>query len=211
MKYNYREGVERRKSRKRLLVPVLFLMVGLYALVTYLAPEIMYVVEPPDATAKKLVSERPKQNQNHLYIPKLNANMPITSETSGDSTDTAAQERSITSGTPDEGGNYVLAANRFSVGMTPMATKAKSPFYHLAKLSKGDDIYVDYKSVRYAYKVEEINLTQQNVSEYEDRTDDPHLTLYTSASSRPHVVIAKQVGRVVWAGNQPKLQPLPDS
>ena len=140
MKYNYREGVERTKSRKRLILPVVILLVGLYAVVNYLAPEIFYVVEPPDATAKKLVSERPNKGQEHLYIPKINANMPIISEDSGDTPDQAAQERSVVSGTPGQGGNYILVANRFSLGFTPMETKAKSPFYHLGKLGRGDDI-----------------------------------------------------------------------
>ena len=210
MKYNYREGIERTKSQKRLILPVLVLLAGLYAVVNYLAPEILYVIEPPDATAKKLVSERPSQGQDHLYIPKINANVPIISEDNGDAPDAVAQERSITSGTPGEGGNYVLAANRFSLGLTPMETKAKSPFYHLGKLSSGDDIYVDYKGVRYAYKVEKIEAAESSES-YEDRTDEPYLTLYMTEASQRQIVTAKQVGKVVWTNDQPKLQPLPDS
>ena len=41
MKYNYREGVEKTKSRKRLIVPALLVVTALYAVVTYLAPEIL--------------------------------------------------------------------------------------------------------------------------------------------------------------------------
>ena len=210
MKYNYREGVERTKSRKRFIFPVLIVLGGLYAVVTYLAPDILYVVDSPDATAKKLVSERPAQGQERLYIPKLNADIAIVAEDVSESADTAAQERSIVSGNPSEGGNYILAANRFSIGFTPSDTEAKSPFYHIGKLSSGDDIYLDYKGVRYAYKVEEIK-TAENITQYENRTDDPRLTLYTSEAAGRQVITAKQTGKIVWTSGQPKLQPLPDS
>lgn len=206
MKYNYREGIEKPKSRKRFIFPVLILVGGLYTLVTYLAPEILYVVEPPDATAKRLVTERPGQGQDRLYIPKLNADVRVASD--GD--DAAAQERSTVSGSPSEGGNYVLAANRFSFGLTPMDTKAKSPFYHLGKLSTGDDIYLDYKGVRYAYKVAEIKPVE-DITMYENRTDEPQLTLYMTETAERKVVVAKQTGKIVWTSGQPKLQPLPES
>ncbi len=204
MKYNYREGVEKPKSRKRFIFPVLILVVGIYALVNYLAPEILYVVEPPDATAKKLVSEKPVQGKDRLYIPKLNADIAV-----GDG-ESSVQERSTPSGSPQEGGNYVLAANRFSLGLTPMDTKAQSPFYHLGKLSAGDDIYVDHGGMRYAYKVEEVK-TADDITKYEDRTDEPRLTLYMTEAAQRQVVTAKQTGKIVWTSGQPKLQPLPDS
>ena len=210
MKYNYREGIEKTKSRKRFAVPLLIVVGGLYALATYLAPEILYVVEPPDATAKKLVTERPVAGQYRLYVPKLNADIPIVAEDSSESADAAAQERSIVSGNPSEGGNYVLAANRFSLGLTPMDTKAKSPFYHLGKLSTGDDVYLDYKGVRYAYKVEGVKAAE-NISRDEERTDEPRLTLYMNEAANRQVVTAKQTGKIVWTSGQPKLQPLPES
>ena len=210
MKYNYREGVEKSKSRKRFIFPVVVVVMGLYAVATYLAPEILYVVEPADATAKKLVTERPAVGRNRLYIPKLNADIAIVAEDSGESAGSSAQERSIVSGTPSEGGNYVLAANRFSLGFTPMDTKAKSPFYHLGKLSSGDDIYLDYKGVRYAYKVDEIK-TAENITQYEERTDEPRLTLYMNEAAGRYVVTAKQTGKIIWTSGQPKLQPRPES
>ena len=210
MKYNYREGVEKPKSRKRFILPVLILAGGAYALATYLAPDLLYVVEPPDATAKKLVVQKPAQTEARLYIPKLNADISVLGVDEGGSVDRAAQERSTASGNPAEGGNYVLAANRFSLGLTPMDTKAKSPFYHLAKLSSGDDIYVDYKGVRYAYKVEEVKPVE-SITSFEERSDEPRLTLYTSEAAGRHVVTAKQTGKIVWTSGQPKLQPLPGS
>ena len=206
MKYNYQEGIEKPKSRKRFILPVLIFVGGLYALINYLAPEILYVVEPPDTTAKKLVAEKPTQGQNRLYIPKLNADIRIASG----SDETAAQERSAVNGSPSEVGNYVLVANRFSLGFTPMDTEAKSPFYHLGKLSSGDDIYLDYKGVRYAYKVEEIKAVD-DITKYENRTDEPQLTLYMAETDGRQVVVAKQTGKIVWTSGQPKLQPLPES
>lgn len=210
MKYNYREGVEKPASRKRFILPGLVLVFGLYALVTYMAPEILYVIEPPDATAKRLVSEQPVPGQDRLYIPKINTDIAIVAEGGMEVADTGAQEHSVASGDPAQGGNYVLAASRFSAGLTPMETKAKSPLYHLGKLNSGDDIYLDRKGVRYAYKVETIR-TVENITEYDGRTDDPTLTFYTTEAANRQVVVAKQTGKVVWAGGQPKLQPLPDS
>lgn len=212
MKYNYREGVEKPKSKKWVILPLLVLLGGVYALVNYLAPAVYYVTEPTDTTAKKLVAERPKRGENRLYIPKINADIMI-ALVEGDEAfafEKGAVQRSSNSGDPKEGGNYVLTANRFSLGLTPMETKAKSPFYHLDKLSAGDDIYIDYQGIRYAYKVEERKAVE-DVTQVEERTDEPQLTLYTTEAANRQVVIAKQIGKVVWTNSQPKLQPLPDS
>lgn len=211
MKYNYREGVERQKSRKWVIAPILIVLLSAYAVVDYLSPEILYVVAPTDTTAKKLVSSQPTQDENQLYIPKINADITIVTS-GGDEfaiPEKGALQRATTSGNPTEGGNYVLVANRFSLGLTPTDTQSKSPFYHIGKLSGGDDIYVDYGGTRYAYKVEQQKSVSET-SEVEARTDKPQLTLYTNDAALHHVIIAKQVGKIVWTSGQPKLQPLED-
>lgn len=192
-----------------MVIPLFVLLVAAYGGTNYLAPDILYVVDPPDTTAKRLVSQRPSTEENRLYIPKINADIELLLG-DGEISETGATVRSTASGNPKDGGNFVITANRFSLGYTPQETKAKSPFYHLTKLSVGDDIYVDYEGMRYAYKVEERKAVD-DVTELQERTDNPRLTLYTSETSKREAVIAKQVGKIVWTSGQPKLQPLPDS
>lgn len=212
MKYNYREGVEKQKSRKWVILPIVGFLLAAYALVNVLSPEILYVIEPADTTAKKLISYKPSSDENRLYIPKINADILVVPADGDESLalEKGAVQRLPDSGNPKDGGNFVLVANRFSLSFTPMQTDEKSPFYHLSKLSKDDDIYVDYGGTRYAYKIEE-RAVDPDVAELETRTDTNKLTLYSVEQSGRQVIVAKMVGKVIWSNGQPKLQALPDS
>lgn len=212
MKYTYREGIEKPRSPMWIFIPIIGLIIGVYLLVNAMAPGILYVVEPTDTTAKKLVSERPTLGEDRTYIPKINVDVAIVPI---DGNEAAALEkgaihRSPTSGNPKDGGNYVVAAHRFNLGFTPNQTKAQSPFYHIDRLNKDDDIYVDYKGIRYAYKVQERKFVEPDAVEIEKRTDDNRLTLYSCELSGPksgrEVVIAKPVGTIIWASGKPKLE-----
>ena len=184
-----------------------------YVVVNYFSPEILYVVEPPDTTAKKLVSNKPGQDENRLYIPKLNADIVIIPAEGNEELglEKGAVQRAVNNGNPKDGGNYVLVANRLSLGLTPMETKTKSSYYHLGKLSKGDDIYVDYGGTRYGYKVVDRKSGDTNVSDVEEQTDTPQLTLYSTEAADRQIIVAEQTGKIIWTNGQPKLQALPDS
>lgn len=213
MKYDYREGIEKQKSRKWLILPILGLLCGAYFLVNMFSPDILYVIEPTDTTAKKLVSSQPNSDENRLYIPKINADILVVAANGDESLalEKGAVQRSPDSGNPKDGGNFVVVAHRLSLGYTPLQTHEKSSFYHLSKLSEGDDIYVDYSGMRYAYKVEELKAAESDVDEISERSDANTLTLYTVEQSGRQVVVAKLVGKVVWSNGKPKLQALQDS
>jgi LPXTG-site transpeptidase (sortase) family protein len=210
MKYHFKEGVEKQKSRGWALFSVLGIFGGIYMLANSLSPALFEAITPADATAKRLVSQQPESAVNRAYIPKINVTTPIV-PVEGDerlALEKGAIQRAATSGNPRDGGNFVVVANRFSLGLTPLQTKALSPFYYLNKLSAGDDIYIDYDGVRYAYEVAERKVVSASSEEIEARTADARLTLYASSAQGHEVVIAKPIGKVVWQGGKPLLKSL---
>lgn len=214
MKYHYKEGTQRRKSRKWTALPVIGLIGGFYLLANTLSPAVPAVFGPSDSTAKKLVSLKPDLAENRIYVPKINIDVAVVpiEGNEAQALEKGAVQRSPASGNPSDGGNFVIAAHRFNLGLTPTQTRAQSPFYHINKLSVGDDIYVDYKGERYAYKVEERRLVEPTAIEIEERTDDNRLTMYSCELAGPEagreVVIAKPVGKIVWSDGKPKLKSL---
>lgn len=210
MKYHFKEGVEKQKSRAWAAFSVLGIFAGFYVMVNALSPAIFEAITPADATAKKLVSHRPDQSSNRAYIPKINVDVPIQS-LEGDerlALEKGAIHRSASSGNPRDGGNYVVVGNRFNLSLTPQQTKAQSPFYYLNKLAAGDDIFVDYEGVRYAYEVADRKTVPAASEEIEARTEDDRLTLYASSANGHEVIIAKPIGKVVWQGGKPLLKSL---
>jgi len=210
MKYSYRDGVEKQKSRKWVILPVAGLLGGAYILVNIFSPMILSALQPSNTTAKKLITLKPELDDDRIYVPKLNVDVPVISTDGNETTalERGAVQRALDSGNPKQGGNYVVAAPRFNLGLTPLQTNANSPLYNIAKLSTGDDIYVDFGGERYAYKVEERKTVPPAAVEIEERTDDNRLTLYTSDPTDREVVIAKPVGKIVWTDGKPKLKSL---
>ena len=210
MKYHFKEGVEKQKSRGWATFSLLGIFGGIYLLVNALSPVLFDAITPADATAKKLVSHQPDSTANRAYIPKINIDVPIL-PVEGDerlALEKGAIQRSASSGNPREGGNFVVVANRFNLSLTPQQTKAQSPFYYLNKLAVGDDIYIDYEGVRYAYEVAQREMVAAAAEEIEARTEQPRLTLYASSATGHEVVIAKPIGKVVWQGGKPLLKSL---
>ncbi|MEO5499172.1 MAG: hypothetical protein ABIR46_01580, partial [Candidatus Saccharimonadales bacterium] len=74
MKYLYNRGIGKPGSRKRMVVPVLFLIVGFYLGFNTLSPMIFSLTEPSDQTANLLKTQQPQQDVDRLYIPKINTN-----------------------------------------------------------------------------------------------------------------------------------------
>jgi LPXTG-site transpeptidase (sortase) family protein len=183
---------------------------GFYLMVNALAPALLDAVTPADATAKKLVSTPPTNEENRAYIPKINVDVAIVPVKGEESValEKGAIQRSESSGNPRDGGNFVLTANRYNLGLTPMQTKTQSPFYHLNKLGKGDDIFVDYHGIRYAYQVEERKFVSLAAPEVEAATSENRLTMYATSGAGHEVVIAKPIGKIVWQSGKPLLKSL---
>lgn len=156
----------------------------------------------------------PGSSANRLYMPKINVTVDIVPVETGETLalETGAVQRATPSGNPKEGGTYVLTAHRLNLGVTPHQTYSGSPFYHLAKLSANDDIYVDYGGARYAYKIIEQKQTAADSPELESRSDTAQLKLYTVEQQgddpQRNMISAKLVGKVIWTNGQPKLQSL---
>lgn len=210
MKYIYGEGLEKPKSYKWLFVPFAIFLAVAYVFANIQAPVILASLQSPDETAKKLASSQP-EDAGRLYIPKINLDTPLEDADSDEITALAngAVQRSPQSGNPSEGGNFVVTAHRFSLALVPTQTKQRSTFYHLDKLSNGDDVYVDYKSTRYAYTVEKRSTMKATDTDIEQRSDEPRLTLYAveeSENGKREVVTAKMIGEVVWTNGQPKIK-----
>ena len=212
MRYEYRRGIQKPK-RWWVTLPVVAVIVGAYATLSALAPSMPIYASAPDETARKLTETKPALNENRLYIPKINLNIATTSESGNASVPAGgAVQRSIESGNPKDGGNYVLAAHRFQLGYTPQQTRSNSPFYHLGQLNPGDEVYVDYDGVRYAFKITDRKFVDPTAPEAEAKTDKDRLTLFSTELSGPgatrEIVVAEPVGTIVWVNGSPKLKTL---
>jgi sortase A len=215
MKYLYNRGTGKQSSRKWLVVPAFLLALGLYLGFNLLSPLIFSVAEPRDRTANLLKTQQPQQDVDRLYIPKINANITIapigTDET--EALNIGVASRSNQNGNPKAGGNYVLAAERFSLQLLPYDTFKKSPFYNLKNLQVGDDLFVDYKGTRFSYKIDARLEKASTDPSIEASSEEAKLTLFTielTSDDKREIITARQVGKVVWAAGIPKVQPVTD-
>lgn len=192
---------QKRSSKKRigLLVVAGALLIGggLYILSLVTAPIIMpalQMVQPinPQTLAK------PDVKDNRIIIPKIGVN--IAYGKGQQALDNGAEWRKPSNGNPEEGGNFVIAAHRFSLAPTPAETYRKSPFYHIDKLVVGDQVIIDYDGTRYGYRVAEILNVKPDQVEIEDRSDTDKLTLYSctlgGARDGRIVVVGTPLGEV---------------
>jgi len=215
MRYNYRSGVSKTKNRTKLwwALPVFGLVIGGYVLINTVSPAISMLNGPVDATAKRLTAEKPAFDESRLYVPKLNIDV-VVADIDGDegaALESGAVHRTPESGNPLEGGNFVVAAHRFQLGLTPDQTRKQSPFYHIDQMQIGDQIYVDFQGTRYAYEVSGKKAVDQGATEIEQRTDEHQLTMYSRSPKGPEaggeVIVAKPIGTIAWVDGAPKLKP----
>ncbi len=178
------------------IIAALLMLGGAYVLITALTPLLLSpTINPNDnSTTKLLTTTADKITEQRLYIPKIDINVPYAS---GDESmlEHGAWWRQAENGNPEEGGNFVLSAHRFIMGMTPQQTWRQSPFYSIDKLVVGDEIIVDYQGERYSYEISKIFAVSPEAIEIEQRTDSPQLTLYSctlgGASDGREVIVAK--------------------
>ncbi len=215
MKYHYHTGVDgKRKSSKLLVIlPLVSLIGGGYLLLNTLAPSVPgNLMGDVEVVAKKLKQRQPDLKVDRLYVPKLGIDVAIVTGVDESTLEGGAWHRQPQNGDPITGGNYVLAAHRFNLGLTPQQTRAKSPFYYIDKLKTGDDIYVDYRGVRYAYKVDKSYKVNQDQVSIEAQSDNAKLTMYSCDLRGPEagreVVEAKPVGTIAWTDGKPRLETL---
>ena len=182
-----------------ILVAAIMILAGLYILAVALTPAIIApTINPTSNKTIKQLQSKAAITENRLYIPKIDVNLPYAT---GSETvmEQGAWWRQPQNGNPKDGGNFVLSAHRFIMGLTPQQTLRKSPFYNIDKLKTGDELVVDYDGKRYTYEISKIFSVTPDAIEIENRTNEPQLTLYSctlggSADGR-EVIVAKPISQ----------------
>ena len=184
----------KKSRRKRHLIPILA-GVAVVLLILFLqynrlifAP-IMAYVSPGNAPASEIDAIDPTVTQSvspepRLIIPKLNIDVPVhfgiqLSEVMSAMNNGVAHYRIAgASAYPGEIGNLVITGH--SAGDIYSSNPYKYIFSGLERLEDGDLIYVNYKSVRYTYRVTKREVVEPtNVSALVVDTKKPLLTLVT--------------------------------
>ena len=184
------------KSYILTIIAILMILGGVYLLALISTPLILSQnINPKDNhTTQLIVKTENKITENRLYIPKIDINLPY-STGGAETMERGAWWRKPENGNPKDGGNFVLSAHRFIMGLTPQQTLRKSPFYNIDKLTVGDEIIIDYNGVRYNYVISEKQSVKPDAVEIEQLTDQPQLTLYSctlgGANDGRDVIIAK--------------------
>ena len=184
------------KSYILTIIAILMILGGVYLLALISTPLILSQnINPKDNHTTQLITKTEnKITENRLYIPKIDINLPY-STGGAETMERGAWWRKPENGNPKDGGNFVLSAHRFIMGLTPQQTLRKSPFYNIDKLTVGDEIIIDYNGVRYNYIISEKQSVKPDAVGIEQRTDQPQLTLYSctlgGANDGRDVIIAK--------------------
>lgn len=169
---------------------------GLYLLSLVGAPVIMPIISMQPITPETLAA--PEQRGNRIVIPKIGVDIEYGE---GEvALDNGAQWRWPDRGNPRDGGNFIIAAHRFTLAPTPQQTVRQSPFYHIDKLNIGDQFIIDFEGKRYGYEISEMRDVNPDQIEIEAPIDDSRLTLYScglgGADDVRHVLFALPLGEV---------------
>ncbi len=160
-----------------LLVVVLFGL-GVYGLVLLQSPELL--INHASAAAHSAEEEFISNNQNFIEIEDLSLVVPFAKDNAPSSS--AVWQRYEDVGNPEQGGNFILTAQRFKLGLTPSATKEQSPFYNLDKLHEKDTIKVYYNTKWYSYEVTKVFSAKANDDKVEATSANAKLTLFASGN-----------------------------
>jgi sortase A len=166
------------KKRLRLVLPILLLASGIYLLIVALAPSLP-PIPIPEVKVQQFLASPPQINENRLYIPQINVDVAIVEGTAETALDKGAWHRKPENGNPEKGGNFVVSAHRFEMGLTPQQSREKSPFYHIDKIQVGEKIYVNYNKKRYTYEVARKYKVDRNQVSIEAPSAEPKMTLYS--------------------------------
>jgi len=196
MSLHLEPATKRRKNYILPIIAVIMIASGIYLLALISTPLIMsQTINPKNNSTSQLISKtKDKITENRLYISKIDINLPYASG-GAETMEHGAWWRKPENGNPKDGGNFVLSAHRFIMGLTPQQTLRKSPFYNIDKLMVGDEMVIDYNGARYIYVISEKRSVKPEAIEIEQRTDQPQLTLYSctlgGANDGRDVLIAK--------------------
>ena len=184
------------------VVSLALLITGSYLLLLVGAPTYApYISKIPIDVA---ILPAPKNDINRIVIPKIGVNIAFAP--GEESLDKGAQWRYPERGNPEKGGNFIIAAHRFSIQPTPQDTIEKSPFYGIDKLQPGDKIVVDYNGTRYGYEINGTKNVESTDIGIEDESEEAKLTLYSceldGSTAGRIVLLAKPLGTVALTEDQ---------
>lgn len=191
MKYDYEKGVRPHRWRQMisLVVAGVLFMSGMYLLLLTFAPAIdIPGLGTPQITATE-------NDQNRVVIEKIGVDLPF--YTGGAETlEKGAWHRFPERGDPEKGGNFILSAHRFELGVTPQQTRAKSPFYKLDDMNIGDEFTVKFNKKDYTYRVTEKYDVERTAVEIEAPSEAHKLTMYSCSLK------GEKDGRIVLEAEQ---------
>lgn len=174
--FHHREKVSKKTWKNRILLAVAVIMffAGGYLLLLVMSPKV-----DVGSTSISLNTEDDQDDKrDRIQIEKINLEVPYFA---GDASELekGAWWRFPERGSPTEGGNFILSAHRFFLGLTPQGTRERSPFYQLGEVQPGDKIRVFYANNWYEYEVEKNYAVERTAVEIEGPTVEHRLTLYT--------------------------------
>jgi LPXTG-site transpeptidase (sortase) family protein len=162
----------------KISIAILIMLVGAYLLLLRFAPQLPNV---PVINSSNL-ELKPKSSpdiRNRIRIAKINLEMPFYTGDNIAVLDKGAWHRWPERGDPKIGGNFILSAHRFEMGLTPSQTRNKSPFYNIHKLSVGDSIEIFYEGRWYSYKIDKKYEVKPTALYIETASGYAKLTLYS--------------------------------
>ncbi len=163
--------------------------------------ELGYSLRQTFAPARTDLPQEPIDTEFGVVIPKIQANAKVIRDV--DPFDSAVYQRALTKGVahakgsafPGDGRNIFLFSHS-SVNLVD-ALRYNSVFYLLSKLTKGDSIYVYYRSMRYTYTVADVRKVPADAINYLFRVPETEtVTLMTcwppGTSAQRLIVIAER-------------------
>lgn len=157
------------------MIAIVLLTGGAYIMTLVAAPTVAPIISMKPINVNALPA--PEKAENRVIIPKIGVNIAFNK---GDAAlDRGAQWRYPERGNPETGGNFIIAAHRFSIQPTPQGTIEKSPFYNIDKMTVGDKIVVDYQGTRYGYEIATVDTAAPDQVDIESPSETAKLTLYS--------------------------------
>lgn len=169
---------DKKKSRKKPVVlsilSLVLILCGAYLLLLTFSPSIEVIPSGNELNT----SDDKKDKRNRVQIEEIDLEVPYFE---GDASvlEKGAWHRFPERGDPEEGGNFILSAHRFYLGLTPQGTRKRSPFYRLEELRVGDKIRTFFDNKWYDYKVTRTYQVEPDDIYIEEPTDEHIMTLYT--------------------------------
>ena len=179
---------------------ICLVVVGLYLAYLLLTPKLPILAGPSEIDLN--TADDATDNRDRIQIEKINLEVPFFTG-GAEELDKGAWHRYPDRGDPEDGGNFILSAHRFSIGTTPAETKKRSPFYNLEKLEVGDTMRIFYQYKWYTYTVTKKYNVKLNATEIEAPSETSKLTLYScslggSADGRIVIEATTQDGPGMW-------------